>query len=169
MKWPPAQITAFNPLDIPLLNTIILLSSGITATWSHHAVKNNQKAIAIVTLFITVILGIYFTSLQLWEYHEAGFSIYDSTYASLFFIATGFHGFHVLVGTLFLITCFVRIYLNHFSSHHHFGFEASLWYWHFVDVVWLFLYFSVYYHKIFSYSILVHFTSNKRVLEKLFQ
>nr|WCQ71418.1 cytochrome c oxidase subunit III [Hodotermopsis sjostedti] len=142
--WPPAGIYPFNPLQIPLLNTAILLSSGITITWAHHSLLENNYNQGLQGLFITVILGIYFTVLQGYEYMEASFTIADSVYGSTFFVATGFHGLHVLIGTTFLITCLLRYKMFHFSSNHHFGFEAAAWYWHFVDVVWLFLYVSIY-------------------------
>nr|YP_009526495.1 cytochrome c oxidase subunit III [Tachaea chinensis]ATO58511.1 cytochrome c oxidase subunit 3 [Tachaea chinensis] len=144
LLWPPNSITPFNPLNIPLLNTIILLSSGITVTWSHHSIISNQHYMAILSLMLTIILGIYFTILQSFEYFEAPFSISDSIYGSTFFVATGFHGLHVIIGTSFLLVNLVRMKSAHLSSYHHFGFEAASWYWHFVDVVWLFLYFSVY-------------------------
>nr|QBG38280.1 cytochrome c oxidase subunit III [Actias maenas] len=142
--WPPVSITPFNPFHIPLLNTIILISSGVTVTWAHHALMENNITQANQSLFITIILGIYFTILQAYEYLEASFTIADSIYGSTFFMATGFHGLHVIIGTLFLLICFIRHLSNHFSSAHHFGFEAAAWYWHFVDVVWLFLYISIY-------------------------
>nr|UJG45311.1 cytochrome c oxidase subunit III [Cerodontha fulvipes] len=142
--WPPAGIMAFNPFQIPLLNTVILLTSGVTVTWSHHAMMENNHSQAFQSLFFTVILGIYFSMLQAYEYMEAPFTIADSIYGSTFFMATGFHGFHVLIGTMFLAICLIRHMNNHFSKNHHFGFEAAAWYWHFVDVVWLFLYISIY-------------------------
>nr|YP_010872828.1 cytochrome c oxidase subunit III [Pheidole nodus]QYK92322.1 cytochrome c oxidase subunit 3 [Pheidole nodus]WGV34024.1 cytochrome c oxidase subunit III [Pheidole nodus] len=142
--WPPLGIKPFNPFDIPLMNTIILISSGLTVTWSHHAMLNNTLTESMKSLLLTIILGIYFTSLQLIEYIEAPFTIADSIYGSTFFIATGFHGLHVIIGTLFLFFCYIRMSSLHFSSIHHFGFEAAAWYWHFVDVVWLFLYISIY-------------------------
>nr|UYA96511.1 cytochrome c oxidase subunit III [Janus sp. 1 GYN-2022d] len=142
--WPPAGITPFNPFQIPLLNTAILLSSGATVTWAHHSIMENNFQQTSQSLIITVILGLYFTLLQAYEYIEAPFTIADSVYGSIFFMATGFHGIHVIIGTLFLLTCLIRHELNHFSSKHHFGFEAAAWYWHFVDVVWLFLYISIY-------------------------
>lgn len=142
--WPPIGINPFNALQIPLLNTIILLSSGFTVTWAHHALmENNQKTVS-NRLLVTVILGIYFSTLQAIEYIEASFAIADSIYGRSFFIATGFHGIHVLIGTLFLIVCLIRNNIKQFSESHHFGFEASAWYWHFVDVVWLFLYINLY-------------------------
>nr|YP_008081157.1 cytochrome c oxidase subunit III [Amata formosae]AGH27310.1 cytochrome c oxidase subunit III [Amata formosae] len=142
--WPPLNITPFNPFHIPLLNTIILISSGVSVTWAHHALMENNNSQTTQGLFITITLGIYFTILQAYEYLEAPFSIADSIYGSTFFMATGFHGLHVIIGTLFLLICLIRHLNNHFSSNHHFGFEAAAWYWHFVDVVWLFLYISIY-------------------------
>nr|QIT06475.1 cytochrome c oxidase subunit 3 [Novacerus sp. FZ-2019] len=144
MNWPPAGIEPFNPFQVPLLNTIVLLSSGVTVTWSHHSILENNFTQALQSLMITIILGVYFTILQAMEYWESPFSIADSTYGSTFFLATGFHGFHVIIGTTFLFFCFKRHFMCHFSSKRHFGFEAAAWYWHFVDVVWLFLYLSVY-------------------------
>lgn len=142
--WPPIGITPFNPFQIPLLNTIILIRSGITVTWAHHALIENNQSQCTQSLFLTIILGIYFTILQAYEYIEAPFTIADRIYGSTFFIATGFHGLHVIIGTIFLIVCLIRHINNHFSRNHHFGFEAAAWYWHFVDVVWLFLYISIY-------------------------
>ncbi|YP_010307975.1 cytochrome c oxidase subunit III (mitochondrion) [Achroia grisella] len=142
--WPPTGITPFNPFQIPLLNTIILISSGVTITWAHHALMENNFSQTFQGLFITITLGIYFTILQAYEYIEASFTIADSIYGSTFFMATGFHGLHVIIGTIFLSVCLIRHSLNHFSNKHHFGFEAAAWYWHFVDVVWLFLYISIY-------------------------
>nr|ALO77351.1 cytochrome c oxidase subunit 3 [Anthaxia sp. ANT01] len=144
MLWPPKGITPFNPIQIPLLNTLILLTSGITVTWAHHSIMENNYKQATQSLAITIILGMYFTILQAYEYFEASFSIADAIYGSSFFMATGFHGLHVIIGTSFLSVCQMRLMLNYFSSIHHFGFEAAAWYWHFVDVVWLFLYISVY-------------------------
>lgn len=142
--WPPKGIQTFNPIEIPLLNTLILLTSGLTVTWAHHALIENNYTQALQGLLLTVILGTYFTILQAYEYLEAPFTIADAAYGSSFFIATGFHGIHVIIGTTFLLVCLIRHFLNHFSSTHHFGFEAAAWYWHFVDVVWLFLYISIY-------------------------
>nr|QNV11643.1 cytochrome c oxidase subunit III [Platyptilia sp. DM741] len=144
MNWPPMGITPFNPFQIPLLNTVILISSGITVTWAHHALLKNNNSQMTQGIFITVMLGMYFSLLQLYEYIEAPFTIADSIYGSTFFMATGFHGIHVLIGTMFLFICMIRHLNNHFSANHHFGFEAAAWYWHFVDVVWLFLYIFIY-------------------------
>nr|ATR80956.1 cytochrome c oxidase subunit III [Blepharipa sp. CMERI-Uzi-001] len=142
--WPPKGIIPFNPFQIPLLNTVILLTSGITVTWAHHSLIKNNHSQTTQSLFFTVILGIYFTILQAYEYMEAPFTIADSSYGSTFFMATGFHGIHVIIGTTFLMICLIRHLNNHFSKTHHFGFEAAAWYWHFVDIVWLFLYISIY-------------------------
>nr|USF17747.1 cytochrome c oxidase subunit III [Junonia orithya] len=142
--WPPMSIIPFNPFQIPLLNTIILITSGITVTWAHHSLMENNFTQTSQSLFITIILGIYFTILQTYEYLEAPFTIADSIYGSTFFMTTGFHGLHVIIGTIFLTTCFIRHLNNNFSSNHHFGFEAATWYWHFVDVIWLLLYISIY-------------------------
>nr|YP_009370856.1 cytochrome c oxidase subunit III [Oecanthus sinensis]ARO75191.1 cytochrome c oxidase subunit III [Oecanthus sinensis] len=144
MIWPPSGIKPFNPLQIPLLNTIILLTSGITITWAHHSLLENNYSQTMQGLFLTIILGLYFTILQAYEYMEAPFTIADSVYGSTFFMATGFHGLHVIIGTIFIMICLYRHLTFHFSSNHHFGFEAAAWYWHFVDVVWLFLYFTIY-------------------------
>nr|YP_010946744.1 cytochrome c oxidase subunit III [Pseudoglomeris beybienkoi]WGO57488.1 cytochrome c oxidase subunit III [Pseudoglomeris beybienkoi] len=142
--WPPIGILPFNPLQIPLLNTTILLSSGVTVTWAHHSLLENNYNQAFQSLLLTIILGGYFTMLQAYEYMESPFTISDSIYGTIFFVATGFHGLHVLIGTTFLFMCLIRHLYYHFSSLHHFGFEAAAWYWHFVDIVWLFLYISIY-------------------------
>nr|YP_010034191.1 cytochrome c oxidase subunit III [Arhopalus unicolor]YP_010363582.1 cytochrome c oxidase subunit III [Cephalallus oberthueri]QOW83730.1 cytochrome c oxidase subunit III [Arhopalus unicolor]UNZ12696.1 cytochrome c oxidase subunit 3 [Cephalallus oberthueri] len=144
MIWPPKGIQTFNPIEIPLLNTLILLTSGLTVTWAHHSLMENNYNQTLQGLILTVILGLYFSILQAYEYLEAPFTISDSVYGSSFFMATGFHGLHVIIGSTFLLICLIRHYYNHFSSIHHFGFEAAAWYWHFVDVVWLFLYISIY-------------------------
>nr|WFP43258.1 cytochrome c oxidase subunit III [Rhomboptera ligata] len=144
MIWPPSGIQPFNPLQIPLLNTAILLSSGVTITWAHHSMMEGNFSQTSQGLFLTIILGIYFSILQAYEYIESPFTIADAIYGSTFFMATGFHGIHVIIGTSFLLICLIRHHLFHFSPNHHFGFEAAAWYWHFVDVVWLFLYLSIY-------------------------
>jgi len=143
-SWPPIGIISFNPFQIPLLNTAILLASGVTVTWAHHSLIENNHSQTTQGLFFTVLLGVYFTILQAYEYIEAPFTIADSVYGSTFYMATGFHGVHVLIGTTFLLVCLLRHLNNHFSKNHHFGFEAAAWYWHFVDVVWLFLYITIY-------------------------
>jgi cytochrome c oxidase subunit 3 len=142
--WPPKGISVLNPWDIPFLNTIILLSSGASVTWAHHAILAGQRMQGVYSLVVTILLASVFTSLQVMEYMEAPFTISDGIYGSTFYMATGFHGFHVFVGTLFLGVCLVRLYKHHFTQNHHFGFEAAAWYWHFVDVVWLFLFVSIY-------------------------
>jgi cytochrome c oxidase subunit 3 len=142
--WPPPGILTFNPFQVPLLNTVVLVSSGVRVTWAHHAIIEGQFSQFARALSLTVFLGLYFTFLQGLEYYEASFAFSDGVYGSTFFISTGFHGLHVLVGTLFLLTCLVRHWQFEFSPAHHFGFEAAAWYWHFVDVVWLFLYMVVY-------------------------
>lgn len=142
--WPPLGIYPINPFSIPLLNTSILLGSGVSITWAHHRLMQGNKSQTSQGLLLTIILGIYFTILQASEYVEAPFTIADSVYGRTFFVATGFHGLHVLIGTSFLIVCLLRNLNNQYSAHHHFGFEARAWYWHFVDVVWIFLYLSLY-------------------------
>nr|WRK21393.1 cytochrome c oxidase subunit III [Acinopterus sp.] len=144
MQWPPAGIKAFNPMNIPMLNTMILLASGISITWAHNAMLNKNLSQTIMSMIITISLGIYFSILQGIEYYEAPFSMADSVYGSTFFMSTGFHGLHVIIGSLFILTTFIRVKKLHLSSEHHMGFEAAAWYWHFVDVVWLFLYISIY-------------------------
>ena len=142
--WPPEGIEIFKPFDLPLLNTVILLTSGFTVTWAHHDIRDGNMAHAARMLGVTVGLGFLFTLLQIWEYAHAPFGFTDGIYPSTFFLATGFHGFHVIVGTLFLAVNWVRCAKGHFEPEHHFGFEAAAWYWHFVDVVWLFLFSFVY-------------------------
>lgn len=142
--WPPKGIEVFSPWDVPLLNTLILVLSGVTITWSHHAILAGDRKQAIISLALTIFLGAIFTCLQIMEYVEAPFTISDGIYGSTFYMATGFHGIHVLIGTTFLIICLVRLIKYHFTTRHHFGFEAAAWYWHFVDVVWLFLFITIY-------------------------
>nr|YP_009251208.1 cytochrome c oxidase subunit III [Bactericera cockerelli]ANA07529.1 cytochrome c oxidase subunit III [Bactericera cockerelli]APC60514.1 cytochrome c oxidase subunit III [Bactericera cockerelli]APC60521.1 cytochrome c oxidase subunit III [Bactericera cockerelli]APC60535.1 cytochrome c oxidase subunit III [Bactericera cockerelli]APC60542.1 cytochrome c oxidase subunit III [Bactericera cockerelli] len=144
MLWPPFNIESFNPLNIPLMNTIILLSSGVSVTWAHVCMCSNNYKETNKSLLITILLGIYFSFLQFYEYSSSPFSISDSVYGSTFFVTTGFHGIHVLIGTLFLIHALTRMKNLHFSSTHHLGMELAIWYWHFVDVVWLFLYITIY-------------------------
>ena len=143
--WPPKGIEVFNPVEVPLLNTLILLCSGATVTWAHHAITAGNKSEAVIGLILTCVLAIIFTALQGFEYVSANFTISDGIYGSTFFMATGFHGFHVLIGTIFLTVCLFRLSLDHFTIQHHFGFEAAAFYWHFVDVVWLFLYVAIYF------------------------
>lgn len=142
--WPPQAIDPIQTSGIPLTNTFFLLSSGATVTWAHHAIIVRAKKQALVGLLLTLVLATLFTGLQGLEYYEAPFTISDSVFGSCFYMATGFHGFHVFVGTLSLLVSFLRIGYNHFTSTHHFGFESAAWYWHFVDVVWLFLFVTVY-------------------------
>lgn len=143
-SWPPKGITIINPFGVPLLNTSILLGSGASITWCHHALVSRDRYNSITSLGITIFLGLIFTVIQLLEYIYCPFSISDSVYGSTFFITTGFHGLHVIVGTVLLMVSFFRLIHFQFSSNHHFGFEASAWYWHFVDVVWLFLFICIY-------------------------
>ena len=142
--WPPKGVHPFDAFELPFLNTMILLLSGTTVTWAHHALIEGDRKSMLLGLGLTILLGICFTSIQAFEYAHAPFGFRDNIYSSTFFLATGFHGFHVLVGTTFLIVCWFRAYLGHFKPDHHFGFEAAAWYWHFVDVVWLFLFVCVY-------------------------
>lgn len=151
--WPPAGIIPLNPLEVPLLNTSVLLASGVSITWAHHSLIEGNRKHIIQALFITICLGLYFTVLQASEYYETSFTISDGVYGSTFFIATGFHGLHVIIGSTFLIVCLLRQLKFHFTSNHHFGFEAAAWYWHFVDVVWLFLYVSIYWWGSYPFSI----------------
>nr|WNK74774.1 cytochrome c oxidase subunit III [Thaia sp. 1 NZ-2023b] len=144
LSWPPQGIIPFNPINIPMLNTMILLSSGITITWAHNSLINMNYTQMLQSMILTVILGLYFSALQLYEYIESPFCISDSIYGAVFFMATGFHGLHVIIGTIFIFVSTMRMMKLHFSATHHVGFEASAWYWHFVDVVWLFLYISIY-------------------------
>nr|AKJ76889.1 cytochrome c oxidase subunit III [Petrosaurus thalassinus] len=142
--WPPSGVHPLNPFEVPLLNTAVLLASGVTVTWAHHSLMEGKRKEASQALLLTVLLGLYFTALQAMEYYEAPFTISDSVYGTTFFVATGFHGLHVIIGSSFLTICLLRQTLFHFTTNHHFGFEAAAWYWHFVDVVWLFLYVSIY-------------------------
>lgn len=146
-QWPPTSILPFNPFQIPLLNTIILLRSGVTVTWAHHSILENNHSETEQALFLTILLGFIFTGLQTIEYIEASFTIADSVYGRTFFVATGFHGLHVIIGRIFLFVTLIRHIKSQFSKNHHLGFEASIWYWHFVDVVWLFLYSFVYWWR----------------------
>lgn len=144
LNWPPKNINFFNPILIPLLNTIILLTSRFTITLTHFYLLNNNKKLAEIFLILTIILRTYFLILQAIEYNEATFTFSDSVFGSSFYIATGFHGLHVLIGTIFLLVNLLRIIKIHFSHIHHISFELAAWYWHFVDVIWLFLYIIIY-------------------------
>ena len=146
--WPPKGIEVFDPWHLPLINTLILLTSGTTVTWAHHALLTNDRKGLKWGLALTIGLGLLFTSIQAYEYSHAAFAFNrdngGNIYGSTFFMATGFHGFHVIIGTLFLIVCLFRALKGHFRPEKHFGFEAAAWYWHFVDVVWLFLFACIY-------------------------
>ena len=142
--WPPVGITTINPLGLPLLNTAILLLSGFYLTKSHNALLARNRYITSDSLCITIILGLVFTTVQLIEYRTATFSINDGVYGSIFYLLTGFHGFHVIIGAVFLIVCFIRFGLWHFNDKHHIGYACAIWYWHFVDVVWIIVYLCVY-------------------------
>ena len=143
-QWPPAGIQPFNPFDLPFMMTVILLLSGTTVTWAHHAILEGNNKQAVTALGITVFLGVMFTCFQVYEYTHATFTFDQNIYSSTFYMATGFHGFHVLIGTIFLAVCWYRTAKGHFRAQSHFGFEAAAWYWHFVDVVWLFLFVAIY-------------------------
>lgn len=154
--WPPLGIKPINPYALPLINTVILLSSGVTITWGHKVIVAQQQITSTEVggynarqeltkaIFATISLGIIFTFIQLYEYQHASFSINDSIYGSVFYLLTGFHGFHVLVGTIFLCVCLFRHLAYHFTRDHHLGLEMAIWYWHFVDIVWIFLFIFVY-------------------------
>ncbi|HYI49065.1 MAG TPA: cytochrome c oxidase subunit 3 [Allosphingosinicella sp.] len=148
--WPPVNTHVLDPFGWPLLNTLILLCSGCTVTWAHHALIHGNRSGLIKGLWCTIGLGLLFTGIQAYEYAHAPFPFVGEVskgatiYGSTFMMATGFHGFHVIVGTIFLTVCLVRSYKGHFTPKQHFGFEAAAWYWHFVDVVWLFLFLCIY-------------------------
>lgn len=152
--WPPTGITPINPFSIPLLNTAVLLASGVTVTWAHHSLIAKDHAGGSQGLALTVALGAYFTLLQAIEYQEASFSIADRAYGTTFFVATGFHGLHVLIGSSFLLVCLSRTIVHQFSDTHHVGFESAAWYWHFVDVVWIFLFLSIYWWGSYAFKYL---------------
>lgn len=142
--WPPANIHTFDPLDMPSIMTLILLLSGTTVTWAHHAILEGNQKDTVRALAFTVALGFSFSLCQAFEYHHAQFGLTSGIFGSTFFMATGFHGLHVIIGTIFLAVCLWRAKRGDFTSDSHFGLEAAAWYWHFVDVVWLFLFISVY-------------------------
>ena len=143
-QWPPTGVTTFDPFHLPLINTLILLLSGTTVTAAHHALQHDKMDNAKFMLILTIILGVVFTTLQAYEYSLAQFTFDGTLYGSAFFMATGFHGAHVVIGTIFLFVCLMRMYANNMSAKKHLGFEFAAWYWHFVDVVWLFLFAFVY-------------------------
>ena len=147
-QWPPVPSDnfqkTFDPWGLPLVNTLILLLSGTTVTWAHHAMLENNRRGVIWGLALTVFLGVIFSLLQAYEYGHAAFNYSGHIYGATFFMATGFHGAHVIIGTIFLFVCLLRVLAGHFTPQQHFGFEAAAWYWHFVDVVWLFLFAAIY-------------------------
>lgn len=143
--WPPEGIHPVPPLDLPLLMTMILLLSGCTVTWAHAAILEDDNENFLLSLGLTVGLGVLFLGFQVYEYVHASFGFTQGIFPSTFYMATGFHGFHVFVGTVFLAVCWLRARKHHFTAKSHFGFEAAAWYWHFVDVVWLFLFIAVYF------------------------
>lgn len=151
--WPPVGVETFDPFHLPLINTVVLLLSGTTVTWAHHALQHGDRDGTRNGLILTILLGAFFTFLQVLEYSHAQFTYDGTLYGSAFFMATGFHGAHVLIGTIFLTVCLIRLLLGGFTPQKHFGFEAAAWYWHFVDVVWLFLFAFVY---VAPYLILGH-------------
>ena len=143
--WPPVGIETFDPWHLPLINTLILLCSGAAATWAHHALVHEDNRQDVKNgLILAVVLGLLFTFFQAYEYSHAAFGLAGNIYGANFFMATGFHGFHVIIGTIFLFVCYLRVRAGHFTPEKHVGFEAAAWYWHFVDVVWLFLFAAVY-------------------------
>jgi len=144
-QWPPIGIEAINPFELPLLNTVILLSSGVTVTYAHHSLIQGNRAGALYGLIATVILAIVFTGLQGIEYTVSSFTISDGAFGSCFYFGTGFHGLHVMIGTAFLAVGLWRVFAYHSTENHHLGLESGILYWHFVDVVWLFLFISIYY------------------------
>ena len=144
--WPPKGIEVLNPWGFPLLNTLILLCSGTTVTWAHHSLIHGDRHGLKLGLLLTILLGLTFTSIQAYEYAHAPFAFKGNIYGATFFMATGFHGFHVIVGTIFLTVCLIRANRGDFTPKQHFGFEAAAWYWHFVDVVWLFLFVCIYWY-----------------------
>lgn len=143
-EWPPAGMEAIAPFGLPFMMTMILLLSGCAVTWAHHALMEGDKKEMVKALGVTVFLGFFFLMFQVYEYAHAHFGFTEGVFPSAFFMATGFHGFHVFVGAIFLLVCFFRARAGHFTPERHFGFEAAAWYWHFVDVVWLFLFVAIY-------------------------
>ncbi len=144
LVWPPEGIKTFDPWDLPFLNTLILLLSGTTVTWAHYCVMNNDRKGLVQGLGYSVLLGVLFTICQAYEYSHAAFGLSTNNYSANFFLATGFHGFHVIIGTIFLFVCWIRAIKGQLTPENHLGFEFAAWYWHFVDVVWLFLFVTIY-------------------------
>jgi cytochrome c oxidase subunit 3 len=143
-QWPPKGIHTLDPFKLPYLNTLLLLLSASSLTWSHEALKQGEYKDTLQGLIITVMLGAVFTGIQAIEYHHAPFKLTDGIYGSNFYLLTGFHGMHVIIGTTFLAVCLWRVYKKKLTSEQHVGFETAAWYWHFVDVVWLFLFVFIY-------------------------
>ena len=141
--WPPKGIEPLDPWHFPLLNTLLLLTSGTTVTWAHHALLHSERSAIAKGLILTIVLGVLFTCVQVWEYAHAPFP-FASAMGSNFYMPTGFHGFHVFIGTVFLLVCLARVAMGQFTTKQHLGFEFAAWYWHFVDVVWLFLFSCIY-------------------------
>jgi cytochrome c oxidase subunit 3 len=154
--WPPQGIEVFDPWHLPFFNTLLLLTSGTTVTWAHHALLENNRDGLKWGLVLTILLGALFTIVQVIEYSSAGFAYSGNIYGATFFMATGFHGFHVLVGTIFLIVCLIRALAGQFTPKQHLGFEFAAWYWHFVDVVWLFLFSCIYVWGSWGVQIIAH-------------
>lgn len=143
--WPPEGIVTFDPWHLPFINTLVLLLSGVAVTWAHHAFAHEgDRKTAIRGLTVAVVLGVFFSLLQAYEYSHAAFGLSDTVYGGVFYMATGFHGFHVIIGTIFLLVCLIRLIRGQMSKEQHVGLETAAWYWHFVDVVWLFLFFAIY-------------------------
>nr|YP_010350287.1 cytochrome c oxidase subunit III [Pyemotes zhonghuajia]UOK09671.1 cytochrome c oxidase subunit 3 [Pyemotes zhonghuajia] len=145
-SWPPIGIKTFNPFSIPLLNSIILLSSGSTVTLAHHLFLNKNISKSFYMINFTILLGMVFSMFQWIEYNNSSFNISDSIYSSTFFITTGFHGIHVIIGSMMLMSNSIRLYNFHMSKNHAINLDLAIWYWHFVDVVWLFLFISIYWY-----------------------
>ena len=144
-KWPPTGVESIDPFEFPFLNTLILLFSGISVTYSHHSLIEGNRKSYIISLLFTIILALFFTILQVIEYSISFFTVSDSIFGSCFYIGTGFHGFHVIIGTIFLLFGLIRSLFYHFTEDHHLGLEFAILYWHFVDIIWLILFISFYY------------------------
>jgi len=144
-QWPPMGIEPINPFELPLLNTVILLSSGVTVTYAHHSLIHGNRKGALNGILVTVLLALVFTVFQGVEYTVSSFTISDGVFGSCFYLGTGFHGIHVMIGTAFIAVGLWRVLAYHSTDNHHLGLESSILYWHFVDVVWLFLFISIYY------------------------
>jgi cytochrome c oxidase subunit 3 len=160
--WPPVGIKTLDTYGIPLTNTFVLLTSGASVTWAHHALVKNKYEEVRYSLIITILYAFFFTSLQFNEYLEAHFAINDSVYGSTFYLITGFHGFHVIIGTIFICVCYFRHCLVHYTAKRHIGFEMAIWYWHFVDVIWIFVFFVIYWWG--NKEIFVHVNVNENFL-----